>query len=150
MSNLTEHKSRFETVVPTVKKFPLWLLIVGSLMILMNLSFFILSLFSPQMISPILGGGGEGSRLQYMFAVRQLGIIVVFALAMYGKNTRFMQLAWFIAFLRELGDLVGALAAGINTVGVVFFIILLAVELAAFIYAGAIASGHVAKYKSQE
>ncbi len=145
---MSEKQSRFATVVPTVEKFPLAIIIVGSLLLLINIFFFFTSLFNVEMIFPGLSASGIAPKVQYIFASRQLGIALVFALALYGKNTRFMQLAWFLAFLRELGDFAGMLAIG-DTAAALSFTPMLVFELGAFIYVGAIASGHVAKYKPQ-
>ena len=83
-----------------------------------------------------------------MLAGRQPAVTVVFALALFGKNVRFMQLAWFLAIIREISDAAGTLARGMPFV-TVFVIVVLVAEIAAFIYTGAIASGHVAKYKPE-
>ena len=146
--SVPETKSRFETVVPTVAKFPMPIMVVGTLLLLINLFFLGNFLFNLQGIFPGLGNSGVVQQLQYMLAARQLGMAVVFGLALFGKNVRFMQLAWFLAFIREVGDLAGGLALG-NNPGLFFIIPLIVIEIAAFIYTGAIASGHVAKGKSE-
>jgi hypothetical protein len=115
---------------------------------LINIFFFFTMLFNVEMIYPGLNASGIAGKVQCTLAARQLGVAIVFALALYGKNTRFMQLAWFLAFLREMGDLAGTMAIG-DTAAALSFTPLIIFELGVFIYVGAIASGHVAKYKSQ-
>ena len=145
---MSEKKSRFATVVPTVDRFPLPIMILGSLLLLVNVFGFMTFLFNISMFAPGLPAGSALQSLGYIIAGRQLGVTIVFALALFGKNVRFMQLAWFLAALREIADMAG-MAAQVPAIGIVTFVILILLEFAIVVYLGAIASGHVAKYKPQ-
>ncbi len=142
---MSENKSRFATVVPTIEKFPLPIMILGSLLLLVNVFGFFTFLFNLSAMVPEIGTNASAQAAGILIAGRQLAVTVVFALALFGKNVRFMQLAWFLAFIREIADAASMVVQGNNS-GLPFFAALLIAEIAAFIYLGAIASGHVTKY----
>lgn len=139
-------RSRFTTVVPTVKRFPLPILILGALLLLVNIGGFINALLSIQTLAPSLSPA-DAQIIGAAFAARQAGVAIVFALALFGKNVRFLQLAWGIAAIREIGDFPMSLALG-GAFGAIAIGVLILVEIGTVIYLGAIASGHVAKYKA--
>ena len=67
MSGVSETKSGFATVVPTVPRFPMAIMVFGSLLLLINLFFLANFLFNFQGIFPGLGTGGVVQQLKYRF-----------------------------------------------------------------------------------
>ena len=145
---MSEKQSPFATVVPTVERFPVPILILGSLLLLVNVFGFFTFLFNLSAMAPEIGTNASAQAVGILIAGRQLAVTIVFALALFGKNVRFMQLAWSLAVIREIADAASMVVQG-NYVGLPFFAALLIAEISVFIYLGAIASGHVAKYKPQ-
>ena len=144
MTNLTDNnkKSPFATVVPTVDRFPLWILIVGGLLVLANLG----GSFSFTGAIPGLGTSGPDQQAATMLAARQLGQAFILLFALLYRNVRVLQAVWFMTIIRECIDLIARLTSG-QGLSPIFIVITIAIEIAAFIYLGAIASGHVARYR---
>jgi len=149
MSNTSEKQSRFATLVPTVNKFPLPMVIFASLLLLINVFAVANFLFNMAGFMPGLATGEASAvkEVSLMLSGRHLGPVILLLFALLYKNTRVMQLAWFVVIVREVFDMLGTLARGDAGAGaLIFVIVVLVAEIAAFIYTGAIASGHVAKY----
>ncbi|MBI2053148.1 MAG: hypothetical protein HYT41_00165 [Candidatus Sungbacteria bacterium] len=139
----TEQHSRFHTVVPTVGRFPLTIVIFSCVMLAINAFGLFNFLTNLSAFVPGIGSGMAVDQIAFMIAGRQLGAALVLAFALFYKNVRVMQLAWVVAIIREVADL--ALAR--NSMGMfAFVIVLLIAEVATFIYLGAIASGRIPKY----
>ncbi|MEK6753810.1 MAG: hypothetical protein AABZ00_16250 [Chloroflexota bacterium] len=140
-------QSQFATLAPTVDKFPLLMVIFGWFLVMVNTTFGILFLINPAGV--ILGLGSTSAILQatIMLGARNLGSGFILGFALLFKNTRVLQAVWVFAIIREVGDLVAALAGGGGFSGAIVVIVILVIEIIAFIYTGAIASGHIAKYK---
>ena len=103
-------------------------MILGSLLLLVNIFGFVNFLFNMSGFFSGIGTGSPVQQLSYMIAGRQLAVTVVFALALFGKIVRFMQLAWFLAIIREISDAAGTMALGM-TAGTISIIVLVIVEL---------------------
>lgn len=134
----------FATVVPTVEKFPLWILIAGWLLVFANVS----GSFSFAGTIPGLGATGADQQAALMLAARQIGQGFILGYGLLQKNVRTLQFLWAMVIIRESIDLAARLISG-QGLSLVMFAVTIAIELAAFIYLGAIASGHVVKYKSE-
>ena len=134
--------SPFATLVPTVDKFPLWILIAGWVLVFANIT----GSFSFSGTIPGLGMTGADQQAALMLAARQIGQGFILGYGLLQKNVRTLQFLWAMVIMRESIDLAARLISG-QGLSLVMFVVTLAVELAAFIYLGAIASGHVAKYK---
>ncbi|MCX6056874.1 MAG: hypothetical protein NTW69_01820 [Chloroflexi bacterium] len=139
---MSENKSRFATIVPTVEKFPLWILIAGWFLVFANVS----GSFSFAASIPGLGTIGADQQAALMLAARQVGQGFILGYGLLQKNVRTLQFLWAMCIIRESIDFAARLISG-QGFSPIMFIVTLAVEVAAFIYLGAIASGHVAKYK---
>ncbi len=152
MSSATEAKSTFTTVVRTVPRFPLPMVVFTYLLLLFNLLGLALFLFSINGIVPGLAGLSSSTvqQLSYRIAGRQLISILLFVFALTYKDVRVFQLAWAMALIREIADVAGFLATGESIVVLLIIYALFMVgEIAAFVYLGMIASGHVARYLPQ-
>ena len=145
MSNTSETKhSPFATLVPVVDKFPLWILIAGWLLVFFN----VMGSFGFAGSIPGLGASGADQQAALMLAARQLGQGFILGYGLLQKNVRTLQFLWLMVILRESIDFAASLMRG-QGLGPLAFVVTLAIELAAFIYLGAIASGHIAGYKSK-
>jgi len=152
MSSATEAKSTFTTVVRTVPRFPLPMVVFTYLLLLFNLLGLVLFLFSINGIVPGLAGLSSGTvqQLSYRIAGRQLIPILLFVFALTYKDVRVFQLAWAMALIREISDVAGFLATGESVfVLLIIYALFMVGEIAAFVYLGRIASGHVTKYLPQ-
>lgn len=139
---MTENKSRFATVVPAVEKFPLWILIAGWFLVFANIS----GSFSFAASIPGLETIGADQQAALMLAARQIGQGFILGYGLLQKNVRTLQFLWLMCIIRESIDFAARLISG-QGFSPIMFVVTLAIEIAAFIYLGAIASGHVAKYK---
>lgn len=145
-----ENNSRFATLVPTVNKFPIPMVIFASLLLLINVFAVANFIFNMSGFMPGLATGEASAvrEVSLMLSGRHLGGVVILLFALFYKNTRVMQLAWFVVIIREVFDMLGTLARGDAGAGALgFVVVILILEMVAFIYTGAIASGHVTKYK---
>lgn len=86
--------------------------------------------------------------LSSYFSNRQLGQAFILGFGLWQKDVCTLQFLWSMVIIRESIDLAARLIRG-EGLSLVAFAITLAIEVAAFIYLGAIASGHVANYKTQ-
>jgi hypothetical protein len=139
---MSEKQSRFATVVPTVDKFPLWILIFGWLLVFANVS----GSFSFSGTIPGLAATGPDQQAAIMLAARQIGQSFILAYGLLQKNVRLLQFLWLMVIIRESIDFAARLISG-QGLSPIMFIVTIVIEVAAFIYLGAIASGHVSKYK---
>jgi hypothetical protein len=139
---MEKKKSPFTTLVPTVDKFPLWILIAGWLLVFANIS----GSFSFSGTIPGLAATGPDQQAAIMLAARQIGQGLILGYGLLQKNVRTLQFLWLMVIIRESIDFVASIISG-QGLSPLMFIVTLAIELAAFIYLGLIASGHVAKYK---
>lgn len=137
-----ESKSRLATVVPSVEKYPLWILIAGWLLVFFN----VMGSFSFSGSIPGLLATGADQQAAIMLAARQLGQAFILGFGLLQKNVRTLQFVWGMVIIRESLDLAARLMRG-EGLPLLAFAITLAIEIAAFIYLGAIASGYVAPYK---
>ncbi|MBI4225269.1 MAG: hypothetical protein HY617_02975 [Candidatus Sungbacteria bacterium] len=136
---------RFHTVVPTVARFPLAIVVFSCFLLAIN-AFGLFKFFTDLSgFIPGIGSGPAVDQLAFMISARQLGAALVLLFALFYKNVRVMQFAWFVAIIREVGDLSAMLIRG-DMSSSVFVIVILIAEVATFIYLGMIASGKVAKY----
>ena len=148
MSAVDGKHTHFVTAVPTVSRFPLPIMIFGGVMLAINVVAFLAFLLFPGRVIPGFAASNMVQEVGFMLAGRQLGATAVLALALFRKNVRLFQLAWLLAILREVTDAAGALVSG-SYGGAALGAVFLIAEMAAFIYLGRIASGHVAKYVPQ-
>ena len=81
-----------------------------------------------------------------MLAARQIGQSFILAYGLLQKNVRLLQFLWLMVIIRESIDFAARLISG-QGLSPIMFIVTIVIEVAAFIYLGAIASGHVSKYK---
>ena len=144
MSNPSDKKpSRFDTLVASVDKFPVWILILGWLLVFFN----VMGSFSFSGSIPGLGSSGPDQQAALMLAARQIGQAFILGYGLLQKNVRTLQFIWLMVIIRESIDFAARLNSG-QGLSPIAFIITIVIELAVFIYLGAIASGHVAKYKN--
>ena len=139
---MSEKQSPFATLVPTVDRFPLWILIFGWLLVFANIS----GSFNFAGTIPGLGTTGPDQQAAIMLAARQIGQGFILAYGLLQKNVRLLQFLWLMVLIRESIDFSASLISG-QGLSPIMFIVTIVIELATFIYLGAIASGHVAKYK---
>jgi hypothetical protein len=94
---------------------------------------------------PGVGSSGPDRQALIMIAARRLGQAVILAFALLYRDVRVVQVVFAMAFLREAFDLRARMqsGAGIQPATVV---VMLVIEVAAFIHLGAIASGRSPKY----
>lgn len=140
----TSSHGRFHAVVPTVKRFPLAIVLCSYIILAINLYGLINFFTNLPAFVPGIGTGPAVDQIAFMISGRQLGVALVLVFALLYKHVRVMQLAWLLAIIRELVDL--ALARN-STGSVIFVVAILIVEVAIFIHLGKIASGKVAKYR---
>lgn len=145
-TSATQTRSGFTTVVHRVDRFPFSIRLLGYALLLVNIGGFVSFLTNLQGFAPGLPENSSVDQIGYMLAGRQLGVAIVFALALFGHNIRFLQLAWGLAILRELADIAGTIARG-QTGASIGIGVLLVAEIAIFIYLGAVATGRIAKYR---
>jgi len=128
------------------------MVVFAYLLLLFNLLGLVLFLFSINGIVPGLAGLSSGTvqQLSYRIAGRQLIPILLFVFALTYKDVRVFQLAWAMALIREISDVAGFLATGESVfVLLIIYALFMVGEIAAFVYLGRIASGHVTKYLPQ-
>ena len=145
--NITSGKktSPFTTLVPSVDKFPLWILILGWLLVFFNL----MGSFSFTGSIPGLGTTGPDQQAAIMLAARQVGQAFILGFGLLQKNVRTLQFIWLMVIIRETIDFSARLISG-QGLSPIAFVITIIIEAAVFIYLGAIASGHVAKYRKEK
>jgi len=143
-----ERKSRFATVVPTVAKFPIAIVIFGWFLVMVNTFFGISFLTNPASVIPGLESTNAVLQATIMLGARNLGSGFILAFALLYKNVRILQAVWILAIIREIGDLIAGLAGGGGVAGATIVVVILVIEIAAFIYLGLIASGRISKYIS--
>lgn len=139
----TENRSRFATVVPTVEKYPTWILVAGWLLVFFN----VMGSFSFSGSIPGLLTTGADQQAAIMLAARQLGQAFILGFGLLQKNVRTLQFVWAMVIIRESIDLTARLVRG-EGLSLIAFVITLAIEIAAFIYLGGIASGHFGSKKA--
>ncbi len=122
---------------------------IGWLLVFANISGGIAFLTGPSAIIPGLGFAGPEQQASIMIAARQLGQGVMLAFALLYKNVRTLQFAWLMVIIRESIDLAARLISG-QGLSPIVIVVTIVLEIAAFIYLGAIASGHVARYVKSE
>lgn len=143
MSQLSDKKSSpFATLVASVDKFPLWILILGWLLVFFN----VMGSFSFSGSIPGLGTTGPDQQAALMLAARQIGQAFILGYGLLQKNVRTLQFIWLMVIIRESIDFAARLISG-QGLSPIAFIITIVIELVVFIYLGAIASGHIARYK---
>lgn len=143
MSNTTEKESPFATVVPIVKKYPVWILVAGWLLVVFN----VMGSFSFSGSIPGLLATGADQQAAIMLAARQLGQAFILGFGLLQKNVRTLQFIWAMVIIRESIDLAARLIRG-EGLSLVAFVVTLVIEIAAFIYLGGIASGHFGAKKA--
>ena len=143
MSNSTENKSRFATVVPTVEKYPTWILVAGWLLVFFN----VMGSFSFSGSIPGLLATGADQQAAIMLAARQLGQAFILGFGLLQKNVRTLQFLWAMVIIRESIDFAARLISG-QGLSPIAFVVTIAIELAAFIHLGGIASGHFGNKKA--
>jgi len=141
---MPEKQPRFATVVPTVDKFPMWILILGWMLVFFNVT----GSFSFAGTIPGLTATGPDQQAAIMLAARQIGQGFILGYGLLQKNVRTLQFLWLMVIIRESIDFAARLISG-QGLNPIAFVVTIIIEIAAFIYLGAIASGHVAKYKSE-
>ena len=139
----TENRSRFATVVPTVEKYPTWILVAGWLLVFFN----VMGSISFSGSIPGLLTTGADQQAAIMLAARQLGQAFILGFGLLQKNVRTLQFVWAMVIIRESIDLTARLVRG-EGLSLIAFVITLAIEIAAFIYLGGIASGHFGSKKA--
>lgn len=139
----------FKTVVPTVRRFPIWIYVVGGLLVLANVAGSVGFLTGPSALIPGLEFKGPGEQASMMIAARQLGQGLFLLFALLYRNTRTLQMVWAMVIIREGIDLASILISG-QGLSPIMVGVTIAIELAAFVHLGAIASGHLKKYRPQE
>ena len=142
MSKTPERKlSPFATLIATLDKFPLWSLILGWLLVFFNL----MGSFGFSGTIPGLGTTGPDQQAAIMLAARQVGQAFILGYGLLQKNVRTLQFIWLMVIIRESIDFAARLISG-QGLSSIASIITIIIELTVFIYLGAIASGHIAKY----
>ena len=145
MSSSSEKTSWFATVVSTVDRFPIWILVIGWLLVFFNVT----GSYSFSGTIPGLGTTGPDQQAAIMLAARQIGQAFILGYALLQKNVRTLQFVWLMCIIRESIDFAARLISG-QGLSLIAFVITIALEIAAFLYLGAIASGRVAKYVSNK
>ncbi len=142
IDQLAGKKSPFATLVPTVDRFPIWVLIFGWLLVFFNVT----GSFGFAGTIPGLGSTGPDQQAALMLAARQLGQAFILGFGLLQKNVRTLQFIWLMVIIRESIDLAARLISG-QGLSPIAIIVTIVIELGIFIYLGAIASGHVARYR---
>lgn len=143
--NAHQGHGMFQTLVHTLPRVPLPIAILTWLLLAVNVFGFVAMVSGLDRVIPGIGTSNEVKAAGYMMAARQLGVAIVFALAFFSKNVRFMQLGWGLAALREIGDVPSAVAQGGLIAGLAMAA-LIAAEIAIFVWLGAVAAGRIARY----
>lgn len=146
MTSPTELPSRFASVVSTVRRFPIAMVVFGWFLVAINTFFGVMFLINAAGVIPGLAAGGADQQAAIMLAGRNLGQALLLAFALLYKDVRVMQFVWLMAIIREVFDLAAALIRGTGPSPLII-IVVLGIEVAAVIYLGAIATGRVAKYR---
>ncbi|MGH9157260.1 MAG: hypothetical protein ACRD1K_15805 [Acidimicrobiales bacterium] len=134
---------RSATVVPKVEHFRWFILLVAYPLLVVNLFGFANFAVNLNGFAPGIGTGTSVDQVSYMLAGRQLAVALVFALGLFSRRVRLMQLGWGLAIIREFADMAGTIARG-QTAGALAIAALVAIEVAIFVYLGALASGRAA------
>ncbi len=145
MTDSTVHTSRFATIIPNVRRFPIAMLVFGWFLVATNAFFGIMFVVNADVI-PGLAASGADQQAAIMVAGRNLGQALILGFALQYKNVRVLQFVWLMAIIREVFDLAGTLIRGSGPSPAIIAAVLV-IEVASFIYLGAIASGRVAKYR---
>lgn len=143
----THAEGRFSTLVHRLPRIPLPITILTFLLLAINVFGFVAMATGLDRVVPGVGDSESVQQAGYMMAARQLGVAIVFAFAFFAKHVRFMQLAWSLAALREIGDVPAAVAQGGLFAGLAMAA-LIAAEIAIVIWLGAVATGRIARYRS--
>ena len=142
MSNMSDKTSWFATVTPTVNRFPIWIIVLGWLLVFFN----VMGSFSFSGSIPGLLATGADQQAAIMLAARQLGQAFILGYGLLQKNVRTLQFLWGMVIIRESIDFAARLISG-QGLSPIAFVVTIAIELTAFIYLGGIASGHFGKKK---
>ena len=129
-----------------VTKFPLFIVIFSFVILAFNL--FGLFNFLTNLAGFIPGLSGTMSSLHQaasMLSGRQIGVVSVMLFALYYKDIRVMQLAWVLAVIREVSDLIATVLRGEVGISVVIGVLIL-IEIVIIVYLQSIVSGKVVKY----
>jgi hypothetical protein len=138
--------STFHTAVRRVRRFPLWISIVGWVLVLANVSGVATMLVDGSGLIPGIGSTGADRQALMMIAARQLGQGMILAFALLYRDVRVLQAVFAMAFIREGIDLWARLESGAG-IAPVMVIVMLAIEVAAFVHLGAVASGRISSYR---
>jgi hypothetical protein len=131
------------TVVRIVDKLPLWIRVIGWLLVLVNVMGSVSFVTNASAVIPGLGTTGPEQQAATMIAARQIGQAAILAFALLYRDVRVLQAAFVMVIIRESIDLVAGLISG-KGLSPIMIGVTIALEAAAFIYLGMIASGRVA------
>lgn len=131
MSDQSTVVSAFLTVVRRVRRPPLWIAVVGWVLVLANVSVVATMLVDGSGLIPGIGASGADRQALVMIAGRQLGQAVILAFALVYRDVRPLQAVFAMAFLREAFDLWARLESGAR-IEPVMVVDMLIIELAAF------------------
>ena len=138
--------ARFATVVERVDAYPLGVTILVWLLVAQS-ALYALILITGQAIVDGIGNAAARNGVGIMIAGRSIAVVILTVLALHSKHVRFLQLVIGVRALIEIFDVVAGLQRHPASGNVPIAVAKAVVQLALFVYVGAIASGHVARYR---
>ncbi len=146
-SSAAQHAdSKFETVVTKVDAYPVWVTILSWLLIAQSALYAIIALTGRTIVAGVTNGDAH-RELGIMAAGRCLALVILTVIALQSKHVRFLQLVIGLRAVIEIFDVVAGLQREPASGNVPIAAVTAVVQLALFVYVGAIASGHIARYR---
>jgi len=136
----------FKTVVASVEAYPLGVTIMVWLLVAQSALYALISIMGQAIVDGIDNAAAH-NEVGVMIAGRSIALVILTVLALQSKHVRFLQLVIGVRALIEIFDIVAGLQRDPPSGNVTFAIVKAVVQLALFVYLGAIASGHVSRYK---
>ncbi len=146
-STPTQHTdSRFETVVARVHAYPLAVTVLVWLLVAQSALYAGIALAGQTIVEGIDPGDAH-RELGVMIAGRSVALVILTIVALQSKHVRFLQLVIGLRALIEIFDIIAGMQQDPASGNVPLAVVKAVVQLALFIYVGAIASGHIARYR---
>ncbi len=139
--------SRFETVVATVAAYPVWVTILVWILIAQSALYAVIALVGPAIVDGIDNAAAR-TEVGVMIAGRSIALVILTVIALQSKYVRFLQLVMGLRALIEIFDVIAGLQRSPASGNVPIAVVKALVQLALFVYLGAIASGHVPRYRT--
>lgn len=146
-STATQHSgSRFETVVARVDAYPLAVTILVWLLIAQSALYAGIALAGQTIVEGVNTGDAH-RELGVMIGGRSIALVILTVIALQSKHVRFLQLVIGVRAVIEMFDIIAGMQHDPVSGNVPLAVIKAVVQLALFVYVGAIASGHIARYR---